>query len=31
LLIVGTFGISWLIYEFLIRRWKLVRPFFGLK
>ncbi len=31
LLIVGTFGISWLIYEFLIRRWRWVRPFFGLK
>lgn len=31
LLVFGTFGISWMIYEFLIRRWKLVRPFFGLK
>ncbi len=31
LLIAGTVGISWLIYELLIRRWKIVRPFFGLK
>jgi hypothetical protein len=31
ILIIGTFGISWIIYEFFIRRWKYVRPFFGLK
>jgi glucans biosynthesis protein C len=31
LLLFGTFGISWLIYEFGIRRWKLIRPLFGLK
>ncbi len=31
ILIIGTFGFSWLIYEFLIRRWRYVRPFFGLK
>lgn len=31
ILIAGTFGISWLLYEFLIRRWRLVRPLFGLK
>lgn len=31
LLTLGTFLCSWIIYEFLIRRWKLVRPFFGLK
>lgn len=31
LLVIGTFGISWLIYEFGIRRYKIVRPFFGLK
>lgn len=31
IMIFGTFGISWIIYEFLIRRWKYVRPFFGLK
>jgi len=30
-LIVATFGISWLSYEFLIRRWKYIRPLFGLK
>ncbi len=30
-LIIGTFGISWLMYEFLIRRRKYIRPFFGLK
>jgi glucan biosynthesis protein C len=28
---VGTFGIVWLIYEFGIRRWNLIRPLFGLK
>ena len=26
-----TFGGSWSIYEFLIRRWKWIRPLFGLK
>jgi len=31
IMIVGTFGFSWLIYEFLIRRWKYVRPLFGLR
>lgn len=31
ILIVGTFGFSWVIYEFLIRRWKWMRPLFGLK
>ena len=31
LLSLGTFFISWFIYEFLIRRWKVVRPFFGLQ
>lgn len=30
-LLPGTFGGSWVVYEFLIRRWKWVRPFFGLK
>lgn len=30
-LLLGTFGISWLLYEFLIRRWKWLRPLFGLK
>lgn len=28
---LGTFLGSWIIYEFLIRRWKLIRPLFGLK
>jgi len=27
---VGTFAFSWIIYEFLIRRWFLIRLFFGL-
>ncbi len=31
LLSVGTFGLSWLIYEFLIRRIKWLWPLFGLK
>lgn len=31
LLSLGTFVISWFIYEFLIRRWVLIRPFFGLQ
>ncbi len=30
-LVFGTFGISGVIYEVLIRRWRFVRPFFGLK
>ena len=28
---IGTFGISWLIYEFGIRRYSWIRPLFGLK
>ena len=31
IMIVGTFLGSWIIYEFGIRRWKLIRPLFGLK
>lgn len=31
LLSIGTFLLSWVIYEFLIRRWSLVRPLFGLQ
>lgn len=31
ILILGTFGLSWLAYEFLIRPWKYIRPLFGLK
>lgn len=30
-LVVGTFGGSWLLYEFLIRRVRLLWPLFGLK
>jgi len=30
-LIVGTFGISWLIYDFIILRIPIVHPLFGLK
>ncbi|MDR1781160.1 MAG: acyltransferase family protein [Tannerella sp.] len=30
-LAIGTFGISWLIYEFGIRRYRLIRPLFGMK
>lgn len=31
IMIVGTFAGSWIIYEFLIRRVKILWPFFGLK
>jgi len=31
ILVIGTFGITWLIYEFLIRRIKWLHPLFGLK
>jgi len=31
IMVVGTFGFSWLIYEFGIRRWLWIRPLFGLK
>jgi glucans biosynthesis protein C len=31
LLATGTFIISFVVYELLIRRWKFVRPLFGLK
>lgn len=27
----GTFGFSWLLYEFGIRRWNWIRPLFGVK
>jgi glucans biosynthesis protein C len=30
-LTAGTFLMSWLIYEFGIRRWRYIRPLFGLK
>lgn len=31
LMSVGTFGLAWGIYEFGIKRWKWIRPFFGMK
>jgi len=31
MMIIGTFGISWLIYEFGIRRFTWIRPLFGMK
>lgn len=31
ILTIGTFGISWIIYELIIRRIKIIRPLFGLK
>ncbi|MBN2426364.1 MAG: acyltransferase family protein [Calditrichaceae bacterium] len=31
IMIAGTFGFSWLIYEFLIKRITILRPLFGLK
>lgn len=31
LLVIGTFLISGILYEFFIRRWKFLRPLFGLK
>jgi len=31
LLVMGTFGITWIIYEFIIRRISLIWPLFGLK
>lgn len=31
IMVIGTFGISWFIYEFFIRKWNYVRSLFGLK
>lgn len=31
LMVIGTFGFSWLIYEYGIRRYSWIRPLFGLK
>jgi hypothetical protein len=31
LLVLLTFGVTWLIYEVGIRRWRWIRPFFGIK
>lgn len=28
---IGTFGLSWLIYEYIIRRFWILRPLFGMK
>jgi len=30
IMVIGTIGITWLIYEFGIRRWAWIRPLFGL-
>ena len=30
-MVTGTFLGSWIVYEFAIRRWKLIRPLFGLR
>lgn len=31
LLVLLTFGVTWLVYEIFIRRWKWIRPLFGMK
>ncbi len=31
IMVAGTFGGAWLVYEFGIRRWRWIRPLFGLK
>jgi peptidoglycan/LPS O-acetylase OafA/YrhL len=31
IMVIGVFGISWLIYEFGIRRYAWIRPLFGMK
>ena len=31
LMVVGTFGITWLLYEYILRRINFLRPLFGLK
>ena len=31
IMVIGTFGITWLIYEFCIRRYTWIRPLFGMK
>lgn len=31
IMVIGTFGVTWLMYEFLIRRWRWIRPLFGVK
>ena len=31
IMVAGTFGITWIIYEFGIRRYRFIRPLFGMK
>jgi hypothetical protein len=31
ILIIGTFGFAWLIFEFIIKRIPIIRPLFGVK
>lgn len=31
IIVIGTFGITWIIYEFGIRRYSIIRPIFGMK
>jgi hypothetical protein len=31
ILIIGTFGVTWIIYEFGVKRYAVIRPLFGLK
>jgi len=31
IMVIGTFGFTWLIYEFCIRRYAVIRPLFGMK
>ncbi len=31
IMVLGTFGASWILYEYFIRRWTWLRPLFGLK
>jgi peptidoglycan/LPS O-acetylase OafA/YrhL len=31
LMLVGTFAVTFLIYEYALRRWRWVRPLFGMK
>jgi len=31
IMVTGTFGFSWIFYEFIIRRIKIIRPLFGMK
>ncbi len=31
IMVIGTFGLSWILYEYIIRRVALLRPLFGIK